>query len=261
MKKILFLWLLLHVPLAAASWVMDAQYSPSQKRFIVKVIRWDEYDSARNPLKNCRFTSACKLTYTYSNRSNAIANFVEIDMPEASDLNTMGELAQLFARKGYINREFKSQFGLYAEPCLGLAYPVYSGGGSNAYIPLPGGEYECFAPQIDPTYCSIADAYIELNHGTINTNSVNGSVAAKQFRVACSNAFSLAIIAVDKNGSVSLGGGIISHLKINGVDIGSGYLDRIGPEGKTLTLTSTLSGYRGGTGDFQGYKVIMLTLP
>ncbi|HGM5475717.1 TPA: hypothetical protein ACKP1C_002984 [Serratia marcescens] len=260
MKKILFLWLLLHVPQAAASWVIDAQYSPSQKRFIVKVIRWDEYDPARNPLKNCRFTSTCKLAFTYSDRSHYIDPFGYMDMPEASDLNTMGELAQLFARKGYLNREVKSQFGLYEEPCLGLAYPVYSAG-SIPYVPLPGGEFECFAPQIDPTYCSIADAYIELNHGTINTNSVNGRVAAKQFRVACNNAFSLAIIAVDKNGSVSLGGGIISHLKINGVDIGSGYLDRIGPEGKTLTLTSTLSGYRGGTGDFQGYKVIMLTLP
>ncbi|MCU6266902.1 hypothetical protein KW816_19325 [Serratia ureilytica] len=260
MKKILFLWLLLHVPQAAASWEVDAQYSPSQNRFTVKVIRWDEYDPAPNPLKNCGLTSSCKLAFTYSDRSHYVDIFGEMDIPEAAGLKTMGELAQVFARKGYLNREANSRFGLYAEPCLGLAYQVYSGA-ATPYVPLPGGEFECFAPQIDPTYCSIADAYIELNHGTINTNSVNGRVAAKQFRVACNKAFSLAIIAVDKNGSVSLGGGIISHLKINGVDIGSGYLDRIGPEGKTLTLTSTLSGYRGGTGDFQGYKVIMLTLP
>lgn len=260
MKKILFLWLLLHVPQATASWEVDAQYSPSQNRFIVKVIRWDEYDPAPNPLKDCRGLDNCKLAFTYSNRSHAISTFGEMDMSEAAGLETMGELAQVFARKGFINKEAKSQFGLYAEPCLGLAYPLFSTGGKS-FVPLPGGEFECFAPQIDPTYCRIADSYIELNHGTIDTNSVNGDVAAKQFRVDCNNKFSLAIIAVDKNGSVSLGDSIISHLKVNGVDIGSGYFDRIGPEGKTLTLTSTLSGYSGGTGDFQGYKVIMLTLP
>lgn len=260
MRKILFLWLLLHVPQASASWVLDAQFSPRENRFIVKVLRWDEYDSTPNPLKSCGVFGTCQLAFMYSIPMSPMNTFSPMDIPEAAGLKTMGELAQVFARKGNINREFKSQTGRFGKSCLGLAYLV-SSGSSMSFIPLPGGSQECFLPQIDPTYCNIADSYIELNHGTIDTNSVNGNVAGKTFRVSCNNNYQVSVVAVDGNGIVALGKGLVSHLKINGVDLGAGYNVRTGPEGNTLVLTSTLSGYSGGTGDFQGYKVIMLTLP
>ncbi|WP_438811713.1 MrpH family fimbial adhesin [Serratia marcescens] len=112
-----------------------------------------------------------------------------------------------------------------------------------------------------PTYCSIVEFYIELDHGSVSSNAINGQTVSSTFRATCNQNFELSIIAKDEKGEVPLGGGLISHLTINGDDLGLEHTEVVGPEGKTFVISSTLSGSVSGTGEFQGSKVIILSTP
>ena len=175
-----------------------------------------------------------------------------------SEIKTIGELARAFREKGLLN-EKSILFGLNANThrvCYGLQYH-YRGLRSL----MPGGVYKCNGIEIVPTYCSISELYIELNHGAISANAVNGHTVSRSVNASCNTDFKVRISAVDESGVLPLGSGLQSQLKVNGADLGEGYVDTVGPAGKRFTLSSTLSGYTSGTGNFQGSKVIILSMP
>ncbi|WOX39137.1 hypothetical protein, partial [Serratia marcescens] len=55
--------------------------------------------------------------------------------------------------------------------------------------------------------------------------------------------------------------GFRSDLQVDGVNIGRGKVVTVTPTGVLLSLTSTLAGYDGSTGTFQGSKTIIIALP
>ncbi|EMH4079074.1 PapG chaperone-binding domain-containing protein [Serratia ureilytica] len=95
----------------------------------------------------------------------------------------------------------------------------------------------------------------------ISANGVNGHTASAQIHASCNQDYSVVIWTFDKKGTVPLGNGLNSTLKINGVDLGNGYSEMLGAMEKTLTLTSTLSGYKAGVGTFQGSTVVIVDFP
>ncbi|EOY5052102.1 PapG chaperone-binding domain-containing protein [Serratia marcescens] len=268
MKKLLVLMLaggvwLLSLPIKA-EWVLDVKFDPSRDHSIIaKVIRWDETDERPNPIYGCHAVGAwypgkCKVYIWYEGPSGA-AFIGEVSFPEMGNPRKVGELARLFREKGYLNREFMLRYVRMPE---GATYCItFRASSDGVSRPIPGGIRECTKAEIIPTYCSISELSIELDHGAIGANSVNGNTVSRPFRVSCSNDFKLRIMSEDSSGVLSLGGGLQSQLKVNGVDLDSGFVDTVGSGGKTFTLTSTLSGYSSGTGVFQGSKVMILSLP
>ncbi|EMH4218114.1 MrpH family fimbial adhesin [Serratia marcescens] len=262
--KPFFIFCMLFISLQVkASWELDVKYFPEVNQVKVKVIRWDVDDSSPNPLSRCWNPIAasderCRLYIEVDNEERHDVFGAPFNMgKEASDLRTMGELAALFARKGYLNQErTKGAQFMGRRNCFALGRYAPTGLG-----PLPGGAVDCALPEITPTYCTIKEPYIELDHGSVTSDGVNGHTASNSFSVACNNDFKVLIVAQGGKGDLPLGGGITSQLKVNGDDLGTGHAQVVGPAWKTFTLSSTLSGSPSGAGEFQGSKVIILSLP
>jgi len=264
--KPFFIFCMLFISLQAkASWELDVKYFPQDDQVRVKVIRWDVDDSSRNLLYNCWDPIAasdqrCRLFIGYDNAEHhGVTIGAPFDMgKEVSDLRTMGAVAAVFARKGYLNQERRGGAQLMGRKnCFSLAWKFPNGFTG----PLPNGAVDCALPEITPTYCSIREPYIELDHGSVTSEGVNGHTVSHSFKAACNNDFKVLIVAQDGKGDLPLGGGITSQLKVNGADLGAGHVAVVGPAGKSFTLSSTLSGSPSGAGEFQGSKVIMLALP
>ncbi|MGP2705970.1 MrpH family fimbial adhesin, partial [Serratia marcescens] len=81
--------------------------------------------------------------------------------------------------------------------------------------------------------------------------------------VACTFNFKIRVMSSDESGTVYFNDKkqFRSELKLDGVNVGNGLLVTAPPEGKTLTLTSTLAGYDGSVGEFHGSKSIIISLP
>ncbi|HID9396047.1 TPA: PapG chaperone-binding domain-containing protein [Serratia marcescens] len=259
-SKIAFAWEL------AATFVPNPYYNSGY--FKVKIISWDTTDQARNPLRDCGTASGpatCELSIGFTGSIWGWGNRDVISRDaDIAKVRTMGELGEYLSWKGLLNVEqqvaYSPGVGLYpprSEWCFFLGYMARWG-----YIKFPGGAMLCTKSiEITPNFCSISESSVELQHGEISADRVNGHTASRSLHVSCNTDYGFAIVAVDGSSTVNLGGGLQSQLKIDGVDIGSGYKGRAGPAGSTYTITSTLSGRPDKTGHFSGSKVIVLTLP
>ncbi|HEJ1075205.1 MULTISPECIES: MrpH family fimbial adhesin [Serratia] len=263
--KPFFIFCMLFISLQVkASWELDVKYFPEVNQVRVNVSRWDVDDSSSNLLYRCwdpiaASDAGCRLFIAYDNEDRVGTTLgAPFNMgKEVSDLRTMGEVAAVFARKGYLNQVRIGGGQLMGRRnCFSLAWKYRTGFTG----PLPNGAVDCALPEITPTYCSIREPYIELDHGSVTSDGVNGHTVSRSFSAACNNDFKVLIVAQGGKGDLPLGGGIISHLKVNGDDLGTGHAEVVGPAGKTFTLSSTLSGSPSGVGEFQGSKVIMLAL-
>ncbi|MEL5308182.1 hypothetical protein [Serratia nevei] len=242
----------------AADWELDVKYEPRGHDITIKIKRWDEYDERPNPLYDCLrydLQADCKMTIRYSGFGVGNSEMRGVSFKEMSTARTLGDLARVSREKGVVftGRIPMAEGERY---CFSLT-SVWRG----KWNPMPGGVNACSRAEIVPTYCSISEPYIELNHGAINANAINGHTISRSFNVSCNTNYKVLVIAQDLKSVLSLGGGLQSQLKVNDTDLGEGYVTSVGPGGKSLTLTSTLSGYTSGTGNFQGAKVIMLSLP
>lgn len=236
---------------------------PGRETVFYQIVRWDENDDTPNPLRGCinpttQNVKDCEVHIAYSGGGTGWALMFAVSFREMNDVRTIGELARLFREKGLLNE--KSRFTPLNSTTQRICYQLGYRKSSFSYI-MPGGALNCNGVEILPTYCSISELYIELDHGAISADSVNGHTVSKPLRASCNTNFKVRIGAEDGDGVLPLGSGLQSRLKINGADLGAGYIDTVGPGGKSFTLSSTLSGYTGGTGTFQGSKVIMLSLP
>ncbi|MBL0877038.1 MrpH family fimbial adhesin [Serratia ureilytica] len=248
----------------SAAWEADVKFYPARQQHLIKIIRWDEDDPAGNILYGCEYNGLQCMLGIFVIYRGTYYYIDSFPMPKkVAGMPTMGELAKVFREQGYLGKGVWSQTAYYPfkDYCYYLGYYVPGGPSTMTMTAVPGGVSDCPTTEIIPTYCSIEEPYIELNHGSLSGNSVNGNTVSKQIHVTCSNDFNLKIRSKDSQGYLSLGGGLKSQLKVNGADLGLGYSEVVGPSGKTFTLSSTLSGYTSGTGVFQGSSVIVLGLP
>ncbi|PNU28649.1 hypothetical protein C2M07_22310 [Serratia marcescens] len=88
-------------------------------------------------------------------------------------------------------------------------------------------------------------------------------MAKATLNMQCSSDLQVRIVSADNSGSIFFNGvgGFRSDLQVDGVNIGNGKVVTATPTGISLSLTSTLAGYEGSTGTFQGSKTIIIALP
>lgn len=122
---------------------------------------------------------------------------------------------------------------------------------------------QCVAPEVSQNICDIRERLIELNHGQPRAEEINGNAATAQLTVVCTMPFTVPVMSAERSGELYFNGGkqFRSELKINGVDIGTGLVVKTNSAGTPLTLNSTLAGYDGNVGQFQGSKSIIVSLP
>ncbi len=270
----LFKWLML-VPLlysgsAAAAWTLNVQYDPrddNKRVFYVSVVSFEQNDPSPNPLyRECGVFSAqrlmCEMAIVYTSSLSAGTAFTEtMPVPGAEHAQTMGELAKIFADAGYLNRVFKSQNVLFQPEsyCFLLAYRKVHTSGSG-FVRLPGGSSVCQPSELIPTFCDFTETSLELNHGRLTPDQVNGHTASAQISASCTTPYWVRIRSADKKSVLEMGEGLKSDLKVNGVDLAEGMSVRLTPTAQTFTITSTLNGYSQGEGEFQGSTIIILGL-
>ncbi|EPF7467184.1 hypothetical protein JY494_26465 [Serratia marcescens] len=245
-----------------AAWEIYAEFKPDNQYYYVTITRFDQYDPTPNPLRRCGLAGGrlCQIYIGWSDNVGTGNGYMGgFSVPGMSEAETMGDLGKLIVDNGYLNRELRAMYGGSSQKgvraCFWLSYYDF-----GATI-LPNGPTLCSQPEITPTFCSISEPYIELLHGAVTGNVVNGHTISTPIHVSCSRDYSVAIVSADKNTTIDLGNGLKSDLKINGVDFNNGYVVTVGPSGKSFVLSSKLYGYSGRVGNFQGSKVIMLILP
>ncbi len=262
MKNIIIslIWILFfYSSQATAGWALDVKWTPKNSgRFIVKTTHLDINDPRPSPLRGCFSQRTCSVAIQFSGGITAFGWFGEFPLDErkAAAAWTVGELSQLLIDSGYLNQEFISlNTGGYPDRyCFALM-------GMYGSVIIPGADLECTLPEITPNYCEIKEPYVELNHGPLSADKVSGHTIRTSLQVSCNQPYKAIIMAADQSGLLSLGNGLTSQLKVNGVDLGKGYTATFGPTASPVELSSTLSGSPGSYGTFQGAKVIILSLP
>lgn len=256
-----FILLLLYTSGAWAGWSADIRYSPREKQYFAKVTYWDTGDVTPNPMYGCSYL--CSVTFWVVAAGTTGSPMNEVSFPGLTTSKTMGELAQSFANSGFFNREFYSRQGFPDKNvCVFFGYWGRYPGGAYGPARFPGG-MQCVPPVIDPTYCDLAEKETELRHGVLRDEEVNGQTVSTSLHVTCSSKYPVRIMSADRVGSVYFNGGkqFRSELKIDGKDLGEGKVVEATPQGVSLTLSSTLMGYDGSIGVFQGSKTIIVSLP
>ncbi|CAI1844088.1 Uncharacterised protein [Serratia marcescens] len=253
---------LLYIPNIYAGWELDVKFIPgkwsSENKYVAKVTSWDTNDVTPNPVYGC--ISNCTLAIGF--KGNEVG--YQMDFKEIITSKTLGELAGHFARRGYLNRQYTSREGQDTKGgCFYLGYFTKAGEGSGYDLaPLPGG-MTCVPPEIDPLFCNISEPQLELNHGMLRSDQINGHTVSTQLHVKCNSNFKVRIMASDRSGSIYFNGlkGFRSELQVDGVSLGEGKQVQATPQGVGLTLSSTLTGYDGSIGEFHGSKTIIVSLP
>ncbi|AWC78454.1 hypothetical protein ACJ8IP_14015 [Serratia sp. CY52157] len=248
----------------SAAWEMKTEYRPinaTYGHFVAKIIAWDTEDKTPNPLYGCNSGQEyCYLAFV--NGNTPFMNKVYFSGVTTS--KTLGELGKKFIQNGLLNREYRSKDYDYPNQphCIYFGYNTPTGNSSWGVIRFPGGE-QCRVPEIVPNVCELREPLVELDHGMLRAEVINGSTAEAQLTVACTFNFKVRIMSSDRSGTVYFNDKkqFRSELKLDGVNVGDGLLITATPAGKTLTLTSTLAGYDGSVGEFQGAKSIIISLP
>lgn len=277
MRLILGVLLLCFSCLAMASWTLSVKYYPgipmvgggtSDDMYVVKVINWDQNDPSYNPLKygcgiisgyKCGITLGYQYIYGGERPQRGYSSWGEgaVEIPDGDRLRTMGDVARVFAQRGGMQQNFTVFFPARTEVCFYLAGSATAAG----FLRIDGGVSECPRAEFTPTVCSIAEPFIELNHGELSSDRVNGHTASAQIHATCTRDYKVSLVTADEKSVLELGDGLRSELKINGVDLGRGYVDTLSPTPKTFTLTSTLRGSPDRAGLFKGTTVIIVGLP
>ncbi|WP_274864578.1 hypothetical protein [Serratia marcescens] len=255
---------------AYAGWSADIEFFPSatnsgnnENHYTAKLTYWDTNDTTPNPLYGC--SSLCEVSFFYNDALTNGGQMGKLYFKEIETSKTIGELATHFARYGYLNREFSSPFGVgNSGACLFFGYwgRVPGAGGGYMPTPFPGG-MQCVPPVITPTVCDIGEQQLELKHGALRGEDINGNTVSTTMHVKCNFAFKVRVMSSDRSGSIYFNGpqGFRSDLKVDGVNLGKGKVINATPKGATLLLSSTLVGYDGSLGTFNGSKVIIVSLP
>lgn len=262
MKNLLWL-LFLYSSWSMADWQLKSKYEPDRPQYAAWVDRWDEDDNAPNPLRGCSGWAQGCLLAIYDNYIGydgfpSNGGFISTwSLPTASDARTRGELAKAFMKRfqGGVLNSINFVWGKPREMCMTLAYYNVN----NVKLLMPGGTQLCQS-EVSPTACSISESEILLNHGTLEAKDVNGNTASQIINVSCNKKYRVGLMSWDGNGRVDLGEGLQSDLKVNGVDLVYYSFD-VDASGRSLLLTSTLSGYTNQTGNFQGNKTLILIIP
>ncbi|HEJ9150377.1 hypothetical protein I5R58_09750 [Serratia marcescens] len=254
---------------AYAGWDMDVKVAPSSsmpnvRDYTVKMVYWDTNDTTPNPLYRCSWRD-CSLYFGI--KTGWDGNFRPISpvtFPEITTSKTLGELAGHFTRRGYMNREYsRSEAGANdtRETCFILMY-FFDSEANTGYLPIRGGS-ACVIPEVLPTVCDFGERQLELNHGMVRAEDINGHTVSTPLHMKCSSELGVRVMAADSSDYIYFNGqqGFRSELKVDNMNLGQGKYLQVTPAGVTLNLSSTLAGYDGSIGVLQGSKAIIITLP
>lgn len=262
MKTLLLLVFFIYPINAVCDWHMEVDFVPTDINsgsgvFKGRVVAWDTQDNTPNPLYGCK-AGYCRMLLGLDGAWYDRSSF---GFAEVSTSKTMGELGANFIRNGFIGRELTTLDSNRRPKCIMFGY-LMEGTVSYHFVPLPGG-MQCIPPAIVPTACDIREPQLELRYGTLADGVINGRTASTTLTVVCNFDFNVRIMSADRTGSIYFNADrqFRSDLTINGVNLGEGVLVSAKPTGVSLTLTSTLNGYDGSLGAFQGSKTIIVSLP
>lgn len=263
LKKVIYVFplvlTLFFSPIASSSpWTLEGSVLPRPGPwggfdFSVKITSWDIFNTTSNPLYHC---SECYINIYYIDTWGVGGVPVgRIYTGYAREYKTLGELGEYLIQDGIFKRTFTStQYGGGGKTCFFL--------GTEGRRRLPGGDNFCDI-RVDPAYCNISMPNSQLRHGTLSPDKINGNTVSTSLYVQCSADLAVRIASADRSGSINLKGygGFRSELKVDGVNLGDGKVVRATAAGVGLTLSSTLAGYDGSAGTFQGSKTIIVYLP
>jgi hypothetical protein len=273
MRIVIFIFLLM-TPKFSFSQSVDIDIEESGRipnhslaKYAARINRWDvpgDYENTRNPLYECtdRYHCTLEVRLRYEGQLVYFGARVAEGASWLSSSKTYGELARNFQSHGYIglvttvitNTAGSKKEG--ARICVSFLTQNY-----DWRRDIPGTFETCHFPAIEPTVCQIPEASINLVHGGLTADLVNGHTASSTFHVRCTFPFRVRLVSADEQGQIILNAadGFRSDIAVNGVSIaGKGVLIDATPGGTAVNITSTLRNYAGKMGNFNGAMVLIV---
>ncbi|HGM5966639.1 hypothetical protein I5N37_05005 [Serratia marcescens] len=235
--------------------------------YAVIIERWNSsLEDTPNPLYKCDGVGArCELLIFYKQENVPEFGYNYISLAEVDVYNkkTVADLSREVNRVGAVGKEHILIYPLSWNVRLCLFLGGSYIGGKRAY-PIPGTTVQCTYPLLPPTVCNVAEASINLNHGTVMAQQVNGHTASSSFHVACTSPMRVRLQTADEQGSIFLNPEktLRSDIFVNGVSIANNgvVIDAATGGGTEVSIKSVLSGAGFIQGKFSGNKVLILAI-
>lgn len=182
---------------------------------------------------------------------------------------------------GFLGRDVSSWGQIaaaYLSKCGNHTYPVWGNGynseSANAakvcivYGRKSTGSYAnagigCAGASPNPTICEIIDSYIELSHGTLNTDELDGHSVSHNIGITCNRNAMVKVYAYPNTAgdTIPLGSGILSSIKLNGVSGRTGVNINVPGSTTYVNLSSTLTTSGDvNAGEYSGSGVVILNI-
>ncbi|AGE16140.1 MULTISPECIES: hypothetical protein [unclassified Serratia (in: enterobacteria)] len=235
----------------------------------VYINQWDTNDLRPNPMYGC---NSCALHLRYRLPWWGSGHDAQVFADTGgwlSNSKTLGEVALGAQQQGLVGPN-ATRYLVRSVSGWGLcAYLAYS---DHAVIKgtILGGAIDanrypaCEAPVVHPTQCNIREPQVDIRHGLVAPDKVNGSQASAQITVWCNETLPVRIVAAEANAtdfiSLSKASNFRSIVTINGSPFSKGAFIDAGSAGTKVNLTSTLANYSGEVGDFQGSATIVVSI-
>ena len=115
-------------------------------------------------------------------------------------------------------------------------------------------------PPVIPASCKIYGP-ITLDHGSISLTDINGNISTSEVEIECSKESDV-LLKIENNGVITLGNNSIkSTIDLNGMSGGGVKINKVGPNGRYVKVSSTLASLGGvNGGEFNGSGVITLEI-
>lgn len=239
----------------------------SYLRFNVKVVGWDFNDSRENPLYGCKYHSRTQCTLQIGYRTGKSGNgevFGSVFYPKyITEAKTIGELGRaLFSDGQWVNKEFTGPIlrDNKNEICFYVGYMI--NGGLSGGTPFDGWDTNfCATPEISQSTCSLSKDVIELAHGPLTENNVNGNTVSAVTYVKCTFPLNVRIFSKSDTDHLSLGNTISSKVTANGKSLKDGVPLKANASGTPLVLVSQLSASNPKPGNYQTSFDMIVSLP
>lgn len=245
------------------SYITKSTGSPTNATYEYTIESWDYSSTLANP---CFGVKTCQLGVSHrhdaNGKGNGLRDVLLASSSAISNVKTIGELGRIY------NAKFpfpKSGTLVHNGPavtaeCVGIFY-LRSGAGGEKPTLLPGSI--CGVAPPPGGICGIDEQIIDIEHGTLRPQELNGHSAERSITVRCSVYTSLKMyVAASNGGRVDLDRKMHSDLSVAGVSGGDGYLFSAGPGGVSIPIKSTLSVIGDiDAGIYQGSAVAVLSVP
>lgn len=227
------------------------------------VVYWDVNDNTPMTIPSCVGNYYCNYGIGIVGKSDSGNSSMGCYVGTTGrDVSSWGQIAAAYLSKcgnhvyPVTGSGFSQESANAAKACIVYGRKTGAGAYFNAGI-------GCAGVSPNPTICEINDSYIELSHGTLNTDELDGHSVSRNVGITCNRNAMVKVYAYPNTAGdvIPLGRSISSSIKLNGVSGRIGININVPGSTAYFNLSSTLTTSSDvNAGEYSGSGVVILNI-